>query len=149
MALLPLLTFRRVSTTQAPSPGVQSLRGVLRRRYSLGVFPVQRFQAFASASSSASEDAKDIVKLTTGLIATLAALVLGLLISSAKGTFDQVDRELTQNSIRVVLLDRDLAEYGPETSEARALLKSSYTEATNQLISAVRLSRKDGILPPG
>ncbi len=56
-------------------------------------------------------DAKDIVKLATGLIATLSALVLGLLVSSAKGTFDQVNNELTQNAVRVVVLDRVLAEW--------------------------------------
>src|SRR3982751_3824870 len=34
------------------------------------------------------EGSKDVVKLVTGLIATLSALVLGLLIASAKGSFD-------------------------------------------------------------
>ncbi|MCM3873044.1 MAG: hypothetical protein ND895_20365 [Pyrinomonadaceae bacterium] len=81
-------------------------------------------------------DAKDIVKLATGLIATLSALVLGLLVSSAKGTFDQVSNELTQNAVRIVVLDRVLAQYGPETKEVRAALKTSYSEATSLVLSA-------------
>ncbi|SRR6266498_425154 len=81
-------------------------------------------------------DAKDIVKLATGLIATLSALVLGLLVSSAKGTFDQVNQELTQNAVRIVVLDRVLAQYGPETKELRAALKNSYTVATSLVMSA-------------
>ena len=51
-------------------------------------------------------DSKDIVKLSTGLIATLSALVLGLLVSSAKGTFERVNNELMQMSVKTVLLDR-------------------------------------------
>lgn len=80
-------------------------------------------------------NSKDIVKLATGLIATLSALVLGLLVSSAKGTFDDVSNELMQVSVKVVLLDRVLAQYGPETKELRAALKNGYTAATAQLLS--------------
>ena len=80
-------------------------------------------------------DSKDIVKLATGLIATLSALVLGLLVSSAKGMFDDVSHEVTKMSVQIVLLDRVLAHYGPETMELRAALKSGYTTATAQLLS--------------
>jgi hypothetical protein len=68
-----------------------------------------------------SQDSKDVVKLGTALIATMAALVLSLLISSAKNTFDKMSDELLQNAARVVSLDRDLADYGPETREIRDL----------------------------
>lgn len=80
-------------------------------------------------------NARDIVKLTTGLIATLAALVLGLMISSAKDTFDRVNNELMQLAVRVVLLDRVLAQYGPEAKEIRISMKTGYTVATEQLLS--------------
>lgn len=80
-------------------------------------------------------DSKDIVKLATGLIATLSALVLGLLVSSAKGAFDQVNTELTQLSAKIVLLDRVLAQYGPETNEIRVGLKSGYATAVERLTS--------------
>ena len=82
-----------------------------------------------------SNDAKDIVKLSTGLIATLSALVLGLLVSSAKGTFDQVNNEMMQVAVKTVLLDRVLAQYGPETKEIRAVIKSGYSIATEMLLS--------------
>ena len=52
----------------------------------------------------------DVLKLATGVIATMAALVLGLLISSAKGSFDTVNHELVQNAARVIQLDRTLAQ---------------------------------------
>jgi CDP-diglyceride synthetase len=80
-------------------------------------------------------DSKDIVKLATGLIATLSALVLGLLISSAKGTFDQVNNELTQAAAKVVLLNRALAQYGPETDDIRAGHKRAYAAVMDRLIS--------------
>jgi hypothetical protein len=68
-------------------------------------------------------DSKDIVKLGMGLVGTMAALVLGLLVASAKGSYDVQGSELTQLSANVVLLDRVLAHYGPETKEARDLLR--------------------------
>lgn len=72
------------------------------------------------------QDTKDVVKLATALLATMAALVLSLLISSAKSSYDTVDGELVQNAARAISLDRTLADYGPETREARDLLKRSY-----------------------
>ena len=72
-----------------------------------------------------SNESKDAVKLGIGMIATLAALVLGLLIASAKGNFDTMSSELRQAGSRVILLDRVMAQYGPETNEARELLRHS------------------------
>lgn len=79
------------------------------------------------------EATKDIIKMGTGLIATMAALVLGLLIASAKSSFDTEKNELTQGSANVVVLDRILALYGPETKDARDLLKSALVHAINQI----------------
>jgi len=70
-------------------------------------------------------DSKDVVKLGTGLVATMAALVLGLLIASAKSSFDTQSNELTEMSSRIVLLDRVLAHYGPEANDAREILRLS------------------------
>ena len=68
-------------------------------------------------------DAKEAVKLGAGLVATLTALVLGLLISSAKGSFDATSTMLTQGGAKILMMDRVLAVYGPETKEVRDLLK--------------------------
>jgi hypothetical protein len=65
------------------------------------------------------------VKLGAGLIATLAALVLGLMVSSAKGTFDSVNAGLTQTAANVSDLDRILDQYGPEADVARDQLRHS------------------------
>ena len=82
-----------------------------------------------------SADSKDVVKLGIGLIATMAALVLGLLVSSAKGSFDRTNEELVQSAAKIVMLDRILAQYGPETSEVRALMKRTYTITVELLFS--------------
>jgi hypothetical protein len=81
------------------------------------------------------EDSKDIVKLGTGLIATLAALVLGLLVASAKGSFDKVNDELVQMAGKIILLDRVLALYGPDTKEVRSQIQSNYTMVVELLFS--------------
>ena len=80
-------------------------------------------------------DSKDIVKLAMGLVGTMAALVLGLLVASAKSSFDDQSAELTGLSANVVLLDRVLAHYGPETKEARELLRNSVTRVLDTMWS--------------
>jgi hypothetical protein len=71
-----------------------------------------------------STESRDVVKLGTGLIATLAALVLGLLIASAKSSFDAQRTGFQQLAANLVLLDRALARYGPETKDAREALRN-------------------------
>ncbi|MGD0885926.1 MAG: hypothetical protein ABSA46_13850 [Thermodesulfovibrionales bacterium] len=70
-----------------------------------------------------SGDSKDVMKLGTGMIATMAALVLSLLIGSAKGTFDTINNGLRQNNAKLLLLDHTMAQYGSETREARDSLR--------------------------
>ena len=67
---------------------------------------------------------RDLVKLAMGTIATMTALVLGLLVASAKNSYDAQSRELTEMSAKVILLDRVLFHYGPEAKEARDLLRA-------------------------
>jgi hypothetical protein len=63
------------------------------------------------------------VKVGFGLIATMTALVLGLVTASAKNSFDSIDTAVKQSAIDVLTLDRVLARYGPETGEIRTHLK--------------------------
>jgi fluoride ion exporter CrcB/FEX len=70
-----------------------------------------------------SQETKDTVKLGTGLIGTMAALVLGLLVASAKSAYDSKKDEITRMSADMLILDRVLAHYGPEAKEARELLR--------------------------
>jgi len=80
-----------------------------------------------------SNESKDIVKLGMGLVGTMAALVLGLLVASAKGSYDTQSAELTQMSANVALLDRVLAHYGPETKESRVALRGAVVRALDQM----------------
>ncbi len=80
-----------------------------------------------------SAESKDMVKLGMGLIATMSALLLGLLVASAKGSYDTQKSELTQMTARVVFLDRILAHYGPEAKEARELLRGAVVRALDQI----------------
>jgi hypothetical protein len=68
-------------------------------------------------------DSKDVVKLVLGLMATLTALVLGLLISSAHSAFNAQDAELQLLSIRLYQLDRVLVHFGPDATEQREELR--------------------------
>lgn len=72
-----------------------------------------------------SEESQNTIKLGAGMIATLTALVLGLLVSSAKSAFDTVNAGVRQGAAKVVLLDRVLSQYGPEAAKTRAQLKES------------------------
>jgi len=80
-----------------------------------------------------SEDSKDIVRISTAMLATLAALVVGLLIASAKSSFDSKSSELTRSATHYVLLDRSLAEYGPETREIRDLIRQVVVMRLHQI----------------
>jgi hypothetical protein len=80
-----------------------------------------------------SAESKDVVKLGMGLVATMAALVLGLLIAQAQGSYSTQRSELIQMSANVILLDHVLAGYGPETKEARDLLRRAVVRALNQI----------------
>jgi len=68
------------------------------------------------------EGTRNTVNIAVGVIATLSALVLGLMVASAKASFDQRSDEIKQSAARVVLLDRALLQYGPEAKDARAQL---------------------------
>jgi hypothetical protein len=82
-----------------------------------------------------SADSKDAVKLAMGLVATMTALVLGLLVSSAKGTYDTARSEVIQMAAKVAFLDRVLALYGPEAAEARGELRGVVADAARRIWS--------------
>lgn len=78
-------------------------------------------------------ETKDVVKLGVGLIGTMAALVLGLLVASAKSSYDARSSELTQMAANTIVLDRALAHYGTETGEIRGILKIAVTRMIDQI----------------
>ncbi len=78
------------------------------------------------------EDSKDLVKLGMGLIATMAALVLALLIASANSYHDLQNTEVTEVASDFILLDRTLARYGPETKDARSQIPATINSVLAQ-----------------
>ncbi len=76
---------------------------------------------------------KEIVRLGTGLIATMAALVLGLLVSTAKSTFDDEAKSFRQLALNIVMLDRTLAQYGEGSLPARDQLKRTTAQTIASL----------------
>jgi hypothetical protein len=80
-----------------------------------------------------STETKDVVKLAIAFIATMSALVIGLLISSAKTAYDARTNELLRTSIDIVAIDRALAHYGSEAKEAREVLRNSVAAAIKRV----------------
>jgi hypothetical protein len=72
-----------------------------------------------------SDDVKDVVRLGGGLTATMAALVLGLLIAAAKSSFDTQTGQVRQITADLILLDNILAQYGPEARGVRTQIRST------------------------
>jgi len=94
-----------------------------------------------------SSDSKDVVRIGMGLVVTLSALVLGLLISSAKSAYDAQSNELTEMSAKVVLLDRVLAHYGPEAKEAREVLRRAVVGLLDRMASTGGAASPQSVAP--
>jgi hypothetical protein len=70
-----------------------------------------------------SKESHDVIRLGMGLVATMTALLLGLVTAAAKGTFDSQDATIRNTASGVITLDRLLARYGPETQPTRVALR--------------------------
>lgn len=70
-----------------------------------------------------SSESKDVVRIGMGLVATMAALILGLVVASAKSAFDAQDSAVRSIAADVLTLDRTLSQYGPETASIRAAMR--------------------------
>ncbi len=80
-----------------------------------------------------SEKSNNIIKLGMGLIGTLAVFVLGLMIAGAQSSYREQRSDILQMSANIIFLDRILADYGPETKEARDLLRRSVVRMLDQI----------------
>jgi hypothetical protein len=76
---------------------------------------------------------QDTIKISIGLIATMTALVLGLVTASAKSSFDAVEQAVKHTSMDVLALDRALARYGPETATIRSDLQELLRERIGRI----------------
>jgi hypothetical protein len=96
-----------------------------------------------------SDASKNTVSLMMGPIATLSALVLGLLVASAKSSFDTANDGFRQSAAKLILLDRTLAHYGPETKELREAIRKSTADRLAQLFPKDGASRATLSSPQG
>ena len=93
-----------------------------------------------------SADSRDAVKLAMGLVATMSALVLGLLVSSAKGAYDTERSEVIQMAAKIAFLDRVLGLYGPEATDARREVRGAVADAVRHIWPTER-SRRAQLAP--
>jgi type II secretory pathway pseudopilin PulG len=75
---------------------------------------------------------QDTVKLALGLVATMAAVMLGLLVSSSKDSYDQQKRQIVEMGAKVAVIDRLLGIYGDETAPLRAELRTMVQSAVER-----------------
>src|SRR5262245_55900481 len=98
----------------------------------------------ALPSHHLADDAKDVVRLGAGLVGTIAALVLGLLIASAKSSYDTQSKQVQHLTTDLVLLDQLLAQYGPEARPIRDLMRQAVGPVVRRLWGeSVSASAKD------
>jgi hypothetical protein len=88
---------------------------------------------YALPSEHLTDDAKDVFRLGTGLVGTIAALVLGLLIASAKSSYDTQSTQVQHLTADIILLDQLLAQYGPESRPIRELMRQAIGPAVERL----------------
>jgi hypothetical protein len=80
-------------------------------------------------------ESKEVVKLVIGIVGTMTGMVLGLLVASAKSSFDSQRSGVAQLAANVLVLDRALAHYGPEAKEARAELRTTVNDMMERIWS--------------
>jgi hypothetical protein len=87
------------------------LSGILLGSYLRLVLPDDHTQA----------DSKDILMTAAAMI----ALIIGLLVTSAKGNYDDTTSGITQSGAKIITLDYYLSRYGPEAKEERELVRQA------------------------
>jgi hypothetical protein len=79
-----------------------------------------------------STDSRDAIKLSLGVMASIASVALGMLVASAKGFYDMQTAEVVELSDQAILLDRTLAHFGPEAMDTRDNLRASMVQALDR-----------------
>ena len=95
-----------------------------------------------------SDQSKKALEVSTGIIATVAGVVLGLLVASATSSYNAQRSNVIELSARVALLDRLLAHYGPGGADARASLKRTAQTALVQIWPKSRWQNSAASAPP-
>jgi len=100
-----------------------------------------------------SAESKDSVKQMVGVLATLSALVLGLLVASAKSSYDAKFHNLSEIAAKLIVLDKVMAQYGEEAAQARGVLRAAADQQLryfwpSQEIGALRAGADEAIAAP-
>jgi hypothetical protein len=103
----------------------------LRRNFG-GAFAGWRLRKLLPAEHL-TEDTKNLVSVSTAIVATVSALVLGLLISNANSSFIRLGGEVTALSAQILRLDRVLLRYGSEARAAREILREYAQQKTTDM----------------
>ena len=98
-----------------------------------------------------STDSKEVIKVAIGLVATMTALLLGLLIASAKGSYDSQQNRVVQMAAKVAILDRALVKCGPDSDAAREQLRGNVAHVIGRIWPADRstLTQLDPVAAEG
>ena len=99
----------------------------------LGGMVLGMFLGKALPQHHLNKDLQDVVRLGVGLVATIAALVLGLLIAAAKGSFDTQSGQITQITADVIQLDNLLAQYGSEAAPVRNVMRAAIPAVVDRI----------------
>ena len=94
-------------------------------------------------------ETKDAVRLGMGSVATMAALILGLLVASTKTTYDASKSEVIQIAAKAIWLDRVLDNYGPEAKECRVRLRDALRSTTLRIWPDAAVGEANVIAEPG
>ena len=78
-------------------------------------------------------ESKDILMTSAATMGTLIALIIGLLVTSAKSTYDETNASITQGGAKIITLDYYLSHYGPEAKELRVLLRQATAAAIERM----------------
>jgi hypothetical protein len=78
-------------------------------------------------------ESKDILMTSAATMGTLIALIIGLLVTSAKSTYDETNASITQGGAKIITLDYYLSHYGPEAKELRVLLRQATADAIERI----------------
>src|SRR5262249_6320907 len=83
---------------------------------------------------------KDTVKIGAGVLGTLTALVVGLLGRASQRSFDAVKTAVGSGGGKIIMFDRILANYGPETNDVRHQLRQSVADSIDRIWSSNKTS---------
>ena len=90
-----------------------------------------------------SGDSKETLRTTSGLLATLVALILGLLVSSAKSSFDATNTTIMNAGAEIISLDHILSRYGPEAKDVRQELRQGVAALVKRIWPSETVNVKD------